>query len=91
MEKAALVTDPAARAQAWANVDKMLVDQAVAVPEDFDNQANIESKDVAGVNELWNTGTWDLRFHVAEEPVSKDWAPPPLAAGPDPCAAVSIR
>ena len=30
MQKAALVVDPTARAQAWANVDKMLVDQAVA-------------------------------------------------------------
>ena len=38
MQKAALVTDPTARAQAWANVDKMLVNQAVAIPEDFDNQ-----------------------------------------------------
>jgi peptide/nickel transport system substrate-binding protein len=62
MQKAALITDPTARAQAWANVDKMLVDQAVAIPEDFDNQANIESKNVAGVNQLWNTGTWDLDF-----------------------------
>jgi peptide/nickel transport system substrate-binding protein len=62
MKKAALVIDPAAHAQAWANVDKMLVDQAVAVPEDFDNEANIESKDVAGVNQLWNEGTWDLDF-----------------------------
>jgi peptide/nickel transport system substrate-binding protein len=62
MQKAALVTDPTARAQAWANIDKMLVNQAVAIPEDFDNQANLESKDVAGVNELWNTGTWDLDF-----------------------------
>jgi peptide/nickel transport system substrate-binding protein len=62
MQKASLVTDPNARAQAWANVDKMLVNQAVAIPEDFDNQANVESKDVAGVNQLWNTGTWDLDF-----------------------------
>jgi peptide/nickel transport system substrate-binding protein len=62
MQKAALVIDPTARAQAWANVDKMLVDQAVAIPEDFDNQPNIESKNVAGVNQLWNTGTWDLSF-----------------------------
>jgi peptide/nickel transport system substrate-binding protein len=62
MQKAALVTDPTARAQAWANVDKMLVNQAVAIPEDFDNQANLESKNVAGVNELWNDGTWDLDF-----------------------------
>jgi peptide/nickel transport system substrate-binding protein len=62
MQKAALVVDPTARAQAWANVDKMLVDQAVAIPEDFDNQANVESSDVAGVNQLWNTGTWDLDY-----------------------------
>jgi peptide/nickel transport system substrate-binding protein len=68
MDKAALVADPTARAQAWANVDKMLVDQAVAIPEDFDNQANIESKDVAGVNMLWNTGTWDLDYTSLKNP-----------------------
>ncbi len=62
MAKAALVTDPTARAQAWANVDKMLVDQAVAAPEEFDNQPNLESKDVAGVNAIWNVGTWDFNF-----------------------------
>jgi peptide/nickel transport system substrate-binding protein len=62
MQKAALITDPTARAQAWANVDKMLVDQAVAIPEDFDNQPNVESKNVRGINQLWNTGTWDLAF-----------------------------
>ena len=62
MKSAALITNPAARAQAWANIDKMLVNQAVAVPEEFDNQPNIESKDVAGVNELWNEGDWDLSW-----------------------------
>jgi len=62
MEKAAAIQDPAAHAQAWANVDKMLVNDAVAVPEDFDNQPNIRSKDVAGVNMLWNEGVWDLAF-----------------------------
>jgi peptide/nickel transport system substrate-binding protein len=62
MQKASLVTDPTARAQAWANIDKTLVDQAVAIPEDFDNQPNIESKNVAGVDQLWNTGTWDMSF-----------------------------
>ncbi len=62
MQKAALVVDPTARAQAWANVDKMLVDQAVAVPEEFDSQPNIESKNVHGVNQLWNEGGWDLSF-----------------------------
>jgi peptide/nickel transport system substrate-binding protein len=62
MQKAALVTDPTARAQAWANVDKMLVNQAVAAPEEFDNQPNIEAKDVAGVNAIWNIGSWDFDF-----------------------------
>ncbi|HEY3728914.1 MAG TPA: ABC transporter substrate-binding protein [Solirubrobacteraceae bacterium] len=62
MVKAALVADPAAHVQAWANVDKMLVNEAVAVPEDFDNEPQIESKDVAGVNQLWNEGQWDFAF-----------------------------
>jgi peptide/nickel transport system substrate-binding protein len=68
IQKAALVSDPTARAQAFANVDKMLVDQAVAIPEDFDNQANIESKDVAGVDSLWNDGTWDMDFTSLKNP-----------------------
>jgi peptide/nickel transport system substrate-binding protein len=68
MQKAALVSDPTARAQAFANVDKMLVDQAVAIPEDFDNQPNVESKDVIGVNSLWNEGTWDLDFTSLKNP-----------------------
>jgi peptide/nickel transport system substrate-binding protein len=62
MVSAALVNSPSARAAAWAKVDKMLVNQAVAVPEDWDNQPNIRSKDVAGVNQLWNTGEWDFMF-----------------------------
>jgi peptide/nickel transport system substrate-binding protein len=68
IQKAALVSDPTARAQAFANVDKMLVDQAVAIPEDFDNQPNVESKDVAGVDSLWNEGTWDLNFTSLKNP-----------------------
>jgi peptide/nickel transport system substrate-binding protein len=68
MKAASLVTDPAVRAQAFANVDKMLVEQAVAIPEDFDNQPNIESKDVVGVNQLWNNGTWDLDYTSLENP-----------------------
>jgi peptide/nickel transport system substrate-binding protein len=62
MLNASLVVDPTAEAQAWANIDKMLVDQAAAVPEEYDNQPNIESKDVAGVSQLWNTGSWDFSF-----------------------------
>ncbi len=62
MVSAALTVNPTARAQAWANVDKLLVDKAVAIPEEWDNWPNIESKDVAGVNDLWNNGDWDYAF-----------------------------
>jgi peptide/nickel transport system substrate-binding protein len=51
-----------ARANAWAKVDRMLVDQAVAVAWCFDKQPNIESKDVRGINDLWNQGSWDYNF-----------------------------
>jgi peptide/nickel transport system substrate-binding protein len=62
MEQAELVVGEPARAQAWAKIDEMLVEQAVAAPEVFVSQANIEGKNVAGVNELWNTGNWDYDF-----------------------------
>jgi peptide/nickel transport system substrate-binding protein len=62
IKAAALVTEPVARAQAWANIDKQLVDKAVAIPEDFTKQPNIESKNVAGVDQLWNEGTWDFSY-----------------------------
>jgi peptide/nickel transport system substrate-binding protein len=62
MARAALVSDPTARAAAWAGVDRLLVEKAVAIPEVFDNQPDIESRDVAGVDALWNTGTWDFDF-----------------------------
>ncbi|MGI9184516.1 MAG: ABC transporter substrate-binding protein [Solirubrobacteraceae bacterium] len=62
MQQAALLMNPAARDQAWANVDKRLVNDAVAVPEEFDNQPNIKSRHVLGINDLWNGGTWDYSF-----------------------------
>ena len=68
MRTAALTTDPTARAQLWANVDKNLVYLAVGIPEDFDNQPNIESNNVAGVNDQWNQGTWDLAFTSLRNP-----------------------
>jgi peptide/nickel transport system substrate-binding protein len=51
-----------ARAQAWANIDRELVAQAVAIPYDFEKAPNIEAKDVAGVGDLWNGGSWDYSF-----------------------------
>lgn len=62
MKTAEKTVGDAARAQAWAKVDNMLVSQAVAVPWVFDKQANIESKDVNGINQLWNIGTWDYSW-----------------------------
>jgi hypothetical protein len=40
----------------------MLVDRAVAVPETFDISQTIESRNVAGVNAVWDAGVWDLDF-----------------------------
>jgi len=54
--------NPTQAAAAWAKVDDMLVDNAVAIPEEWDNQPNIEAGDVAGVNDLWDTGSWDFMF-----------------------------
>jgi peptide/nickel transport system substrate-binding protein len=62
MEEAELVVGEPARAQAWAKIDEMLVQQAVALPGVFVSQANIEGRNVAGVNALWNNGSWDYDF-----------------------------
>ena len=68
MAKAALIVAPQARYQAWANVDKALVADAAAIPEEYDSQPNIEARDVAGVNDLWDEGTWDLAFTSLKNP-----------------------
>jgi hypothetical protein len=34
----------------------------VAIPFDWDKQPNIESKNVAGVGDLWNSGAWDYAY-----------------------------
>ncbi len=47
---------------AWAKVDDMLVNQAVAIPWIFDNQPNIESANVRGISDLWDIGEWDYEF-----------------------------
>jgi peptide/nickel transport system substrate-binding protein len=62
MQKAELVVGEPARAEAWAKIDEMLVDQAVAVPEVYGSLANIEGHGVDGVDQLWNGGAWDYDF-----------------------------
>jgi peptide/nickel transport system substrate-binding protein len=59
MKKAEAAVGTTARAAAWAKVDQMLVANAVAVPYYFTNQPNVESKNVRGINDLWNVGSWD--------------------------------
>jgi peptide/nickel transport system substrate-binding protein len=46
----------------WAKVDELLVDHADAIGEWYDIQPNIESKNVAGVDDLWDIGQWDFMF-----------------------------
>ena len=62
MRSAERVVGTAARAQAWAAIDRMLVARAVAIPWDFITNPTIEARDVHGVNDLWNAGYWDYAF-----------------------------
>jgi len=62
MEAAELIIGTKARASAWAKIDEELVAQAVAIPYDWEKAPNIESKNVAGVGDLWNGGAWDYAF-----------------------------
>jgi peptide/nickel transport system substrate-binding protein len=62
MTAAEKVQGSEARASAWANIDRELVGEAVAAPYDWDKGPNIESKDVAGVGDLWNIGSWDYNY-----------------------------
>ena len=62
MKAAERVVGTAARAQAWARIDRMLVGIAAAVPFLFDKQPLIESHDVRGIDDLWNGGAWDYSY-----------------------------
>jgi peptide/nickel transport system substrate-binding protein len=62
MEKAALVFGEPARADAWAKIDELLVQDAAAAPEVYVSDAQIEGSGVEGVNQLWNSGAWDYDF-----------------------------
>ena len=59
INEAKLIDDPEERLQAWAEVDEMITAEAAAIPYIWDDQANIQSSDVAGVINLANAN-WDL-------------------------------
>jgi peptide/nickel transport system substrate-binding protein len=61
MNEAAQIADPKKRAQAWGNVDTMLVEHAVAIPWFWNKQPNVVSKNVHGVIARWNA-TWDVSY-----------------------------
>jgi peptide/nickel transport system substrate-binding protein len=61
MDKAAQITNPAQRRQAWANIDKMLVMDAPAIPEIWASNALVKGSKVKGVLDKWNDD-WNLSF-----------------------------
>jgi peptide/nickel transport system substrate-binding protein len=61
MAKAAALDPGPERDRAWGAIDKLIVEQAPAVPWFWDKQPLVESKDVRGVANEYNT-SWDLAF-----------------------------
>ena len=66
--KATNVVGASARAAAWAKIDDMLVQKAVAIPWIFDKQPNIESANVRGISDLWDVGEWDYAYTSLKNP-----------------------
>jgi peptide/nickel transport system substrate-binding protein len=62
MDEAAKVVGVKARGEAWAKIDRELVEEAVVVPYEWSKEPEIESKDVAGVGKQWNIGDWSYAF-----------------------------
>jgi peptide/nickel transport system substrate-binding protein len=62
MEEAEAIVGTTARAEAWAKIDKELVAIGAAVPYDWDKSPEVQSKDVAGVGNIWDGGSWDYDF-----------------------------
>src|SRR4051794_7466053 len=61
MDKAELLAKPDERATAWANIDKMISEQAPAIPYVWDKNPEIRSANVNGVATL-NFGLWDIAW-----------------------------
>jgi peptide/nickel transport system substrate-binding protein len=59
MDKAETLTDAAARAKAWAEIDKQATAQAFYIPWLWDNQINFASANVNGVKNKFNS-SWDF-------------------------------
>ncbi|ADB54289.1 ABC transporter substrate-binding protein [Conexibacter woesei] len=62
MARAELVVDKQERAEAWANIDRMITETGAAIPWLWDKQPVISSKDVRCANQLWNQGHCDFAY-----------------------------
>jgi peptide/nickel transport system substrate-binding protein len=60
MDAAEKLTDPAARATAWANLDKEITGQAYVITWLWDNEVGFHSTNVNGVQWAFNGNDWDL-------------------------------
>jgi peptide/nickel transport system substrate-binding protein len=67
MNRDTFVSDPEERAQAWAEIDRMITAQAPAVPYNWDTQPTLWSANVNAVLNL-NNATIDLSFTSLENP-----------------------
>lgn len=61
IDDAAAITNLTKRYQAFAQADKMIVDDAAAIPEIWSQNALVEGSSVHGVLDRWNDD-WDLSF-----------------------------
>jgi peptide/nickel transport system substrate-binding protein len=61
MTEASLVEAGPERSKAWADINKMIVEQAVAIPYVWDDSMTLWSKDVEGVMNPYFT-SWDFAF-----------------------------
>ncbi len=66
INEAKLIDNLEERNQAWGDVDTQIMEQAPAIPYIWDDQANIQSANVAGVVNKANAN-WDLSFTSLEE------------------------
>jgi len=64
IDSAAAIADPTTRYQAFAKADKMIVDDAAAIPEIWSDNALLEGSKVKGVLDPWNDD-WNLSFSSA--------------------------
>jgi peptide/nickel transport system substrate-binding protein len=62
MKAAETVNGKENRAKAWGKIDDELVENAAAIPYDWEKAPRLEASDVHGVAMLWNEGAWDYSF-----------------------------